>query len=303
MFRQQAQIPGPALQAEHTGVTLPGCGFEDGTVGSPQAGDPVVTQPGADQQARHQGQQQGLAPPCTTSPDRDRCGPEPCRGEHQQGTLLHQHRRQSQGGGETCLAPTTATLGIAPTAQTPEGQGPHRRQRHLQHVVGAQIEEGRGQGGQQAGQQGQALTMQLSPPSRHGQQQQAMPEAQAPGSLGGIITTDGHHRAVHQRRQRRNLGGEIQQGIPALPLPSRQHTQGTTVIHGAVEIISLIPGGQTGLQLPPETIHKRGQQPDQQESAPETPVQPHQISRRRRSSWRRCRRCFASLSISRPSRR
>ena len=111
-----------------------------------------------------------------------------------------------------------------------------------------------------------------------------MPEAETPRGSGGIIATESHHTAVHQGSQGRNLGGEIQQGIPALPTTAGEHPEGTAVIQSTVEIVGLIPCGKTGLQLPPEAVSSGGQKPDQQQRHPETPAHRHEISSRRRSS-------------------
>ena len=263
-------------------------------------------QPGADQGCTQRWQQTGLASPGSTASQGESRRPQAGRHQHQQSALLHQHRGQSSQGCRPHLGPTAAVLRIQPDIQPPERPGHRSGQRHLEHVIGAQIQQRRCQSGQQTGQQGQALTLQPPPPACDRQQEQAMPEAEAPCRLGGIITTEGHDAAVHQRGQGRNLGGEVQQGFPSLPTAAREQAQGTAMVEGAVEVVRLIPGGYSPLMQPPESIHQRGQQPDQAHPKPQPPtltagISSHAISRRRRSSCSRLRRCLASRSISRPS--
>ena len=205
LLRQQARVPQPTGQAEHAGIPFPGRRLEHGPVGAAEAGDPVVTQPGADQCRREQGQQQGLPQPRATPPQRDSRSPESRRNKHQQGALLHQHRSDGCQGATPGLPPAATALGIAPDPETPDRQAATGHQGHLQHVVRAQIQKGRRQCRQQAGDQGQAIPLQPPSPARHHHQEQPVPETQAPGRLLRGITTQGHHAAVHQRGQGRNL--------------------------------------------------------------------------------------------------
>ena len=143
--------------------------------------------------------------------------------------------------------------------------------------------------------------MQTTPPTGDRHQQQPMPEAEAPRRLGRVISRHGHDGSVHEGGQGRNLGGQIKQGLPAAPAIAGQQAKGLAVVHGAVEVVGLIPGRNTGLGLPPQPVHGRGQQPDQGHPERQAPALPHAISKRRRSSCNRLRRCLASRSISRPS--
>ena len=59
-------------------------------------------------------------------------------------------------------------------------------------------------------------------PGHHHHQEQTMPQAEGPGRLGWSIAGRCHHSAIHQRSQRRDLGGKIQQGIPSLPTATGQ---------------------------------------------------------------------------------
>ena len=84
-----------------------------------------------------------------------------------------------------------------------------------------------------------------------------------------MITGHRHHRAIHQGRQRRNLGGVIQQGLPAFPAASWEQAQGASMVHGAIEIVGLIPGGQTLIPAQPKAVPEGAQPPKQRQEKPE----------------------------------
>jgi hypothetical protein len=63
-----------------------------------------------------------------------------------------------------------------------------------------------------------------------------MPKAETPSRLLRFIAANSHHAAVHEGSERRNFGRQIEQRIPPLPDTSREQSEGTTVVEGAVEM-------------------------------------------------------------------
>ena len=98
-----------------------------------------------------------------------------------------------------------------------------------------------------------------------------MPEGQRPGGLLGRVARDGHHGAIHQGGQGRNLWGEIEQVPPALPTAAGQQAKGPAMVEGAVEIVGLVPAGQSSIQTQPESVRGRGHKPDQPQRCPPKP--------------------------------
>jgi hypothetical protein len=199
------------------------------------------------------------------------------------------------------LIPPPSIGGVTPHIQPPKRQGANSCERHLQDVIRSQLKQRRNHCGETAGQPSKTWAIQTAAPPGNSHQQQAMPEAETPRRLIRRSSAHCHHAAVHQGRERGNFWGQIQQRIPPLPATSRKQSERTTMIQGAVEIVSLVPGGNATLQSPPQPIRQGGKEPNQGHSSPKAATLDHRMSRRRRSSCSRFRRCLASLSISRPS--
>ena len=51
----------------------------------------------------------------------------------------------------------------------------------------------------------------------------------------------------------------IQQGLPAFPAAAWEQAQGASMVHGAIEIVGLIPGGQTLIPAQPKAVPEGAQ--------------------------------------------
>ena len=67
LLRQQTRVPEPALQTLQSWVPFPNGGLDHGPVSAAKAGDPVVPQPGTDQENGHRRQDHGLTQPGTSA--------------------------------------------------------------------------------------------------------------------------------------------------------------------------------------------------------------------------------------------
>ena len=192
------------------------------------------------------------------------------RAHHQQqSALLDQQGGGHGASGRQRLGPASPRwCGGLPASQQPERQASGGGQGEIEGVIHPWMGQGWGQHHQGGAEQAEARPQQLTPPAGDHHQQQGVPHRQGPAGLVGAVTSEGHHRAVHQRGERRNLGGEIEQGRPAAPAAGVDQSQRAAVVEGAVEVVGLIPAGETLIDGEPEAVACAGQGPKPHQAEP-----------------------------------
>ena len=268
--RQQFQVVEPTLQAVGLQAVLVGDPPLAGLVDGAQDRQPVLAEPGPDQEpgdGAGRGALQQRSPLAAA-----RLAQAPDQEQQQGDPEQHQARRPGQGhqpqsdSAEDGPEPATAGCKPAPLAQDPPAAGHDRRQAQVDQVVGALIQQGRGCRHKQGGPEPRAAAVQLPALAVAAQQQDPVEdgagghgaaEARAEQLQNGCTEHVGQRAAV--------AGGLGPEAVPPVPAPGGRLAQDLPDPQGAAEVIALVPGRRGLVLLNPKAVQQQAEQPEGQQ--------------------------------------